>query len=42
MIEGFKTRNYRFKGTNPSNEQKRFWLAILIAIALSAAIIYLF
>jgi len=38
----FKTRNYRYKGINPGNEQKRFWITILIAIAIGAAIIYLF
>lgn len=42
MIERFKPRNYRYKGVNPGSEQKRFWLAIIIAIAIAACIIYLF
>lgn len=37
----FKPRNYRYKGVNSSSEQKRFWLMIIIALAICAAIIYL-
>ncbi len=35
-------RNYRFKGINPRNEQKRFWILIIIALAIGASIVYLF
>ncbi len=42
MIEGFKTRHYRYKGANPGNEKKVFWIAIIIAALIIAAISYLF
>ncbi len=35
-------RNYRFKGINPGNEQKRFWILIVLALAIGAAIAYFF
>lgn len=35
-------RKYRYKGVNPGNEQKRFWLLVLIALAIGAAIVYFF
>lgn len=35
-------RKYRFKGVNPGNENKRFWILIIIALAIGAAIIYFF
>jgi hypothetical protein len=38
----FKPRNYRYKGINPGSEQKRFWLMLLIALAIVAAILYFF
>ena len=38
----FKQRNYRFKGINPGKEQRRFWILILLALAIGAAIIYFF
>lgn len=38
----FGRRNYRFKGVNPGSEQKRFWILILIALVIGAAIIYFF
>ena len=37
----FKQRNYRYKGVNSGKEQKRFWLMLLIALAICAAIVYL-
>jgi hypothetical protein len=37
-----KPRNYRYKGINPGNEQKRFWLMLLIAFAICAVIYYFF
>ncbi|MDB5013706.1 MAG: hypothetical protein JWQ25_1908 [Daejeonella sp.] len=37
-----KTRNYRFKGINPGKEQRRFWILILLTIAVCIAITYLF
>ena len=38
----FGRRNYRYKGINPGREQRRFWLLIVIALAIGAAIIYFF
>ena len=38
----FGRRNYRYKGINPGKEQRRFWILILIALAIGAAIIYFF
>ena len=38
----FKQRNYRFKGINPDKEQRRFWILMLLALAIGAAIIYFF
>ncbi|WP_255534864.1 hypothetical protein [Pedobacter sp. SYSU D00535] len=38
----FKTRNYRYKGVNPGNEKNNFWLMVLIALVICAAIIYFF
>lgn len=38
----FGKRNYRYKGINPASEQKRFWILIIIALAIGAAIIYFF
>lgn len=38
----FKPRQYRYKGADPDNEQKRFWIFILIGILISAAIMYFF
>jgi len=38
----FKPRKYRYKGTNPDSEQKRFWIMIIIGIAVSAAIMFFF
>jgi hypothetical protein len=38
----FKQRNYRFKGINPAKEQRRFWILILLALAIGAAIVFLF
>lgn len=35
-------RKYRFKGVNPDNENKRFWILIIIALAIGAAIVYFF
>ncbi len=37
-----KPRNYRYKGTDPGKEKKRFWLMMLIAIAIMALLYYLF
>jgi len=37
-----KTRNYRFKGINPAKEQQRFWILVLITIAICVAITYFF
>ncbi len=42
MIEGFKPRNYRFKGADTGSEKNHFWLAFLIGIAFLAIIIYFF
>jgi len=42
MIEGFKTRNYRYKGANPGSEQRVFWIAIIIAALIIAALMYFF
>ncbi|HYK77435.1 MAG TPA: hypothetical protein VEV16_10685 [Daejeonella sp.] len=36
----FGQRNYRFKGGKSDNEQKRFWILLLIALAICAAIVY--
>jgi len=38
----FGKRNYHYKGVNPENEQKRFWILILIALAIGAVIVFLF
>ena len=38
----FGRRNYHFKGVNPGNETRRFWILILIALAIGAAIVYFF
>ena len=38
----FGRRNYRYKGVNPGREQRRFWLLVIIALAIGAAIIYFF
>jgi hypothetical protein len=35
-------RNYHYRGVNPGKEQRRFWILILIALAIGAAIIYFF
>lgn len=36
-----KPRNYRYKGVNPGKENKRFWLMLIIALAIVAALYYL-
>jgi len=38
----FGKRNYHYKGVNPGNEQRRFWILIVIALAIGAAIVYFF
>lgn len=38
----FGKRNYRYKGANTGNEQKNFWLWIIIALVIALAIIYFF
>ena len=35
-------RKYRFRSGNQGNENKRFWILVLLALALGAAIIYFF
>lgn len=36
------TRNYRFKSGNQGNENNRFWLLLLLALAIGFGIIYFF
>ncbi len=42
MIPGFKTREYHYKGADPGNEQRNFWILVIIAVAVCLAIVYLF
>jgi hypothetical protein len=37
-----KPRNYRYKGANTTSERNRFWLMIVIAVAIMIALSYLF
>jgi len=36
------TRKYRFRGGGQGNEQKRFWLLVLVALLIGFGIIYFF
>jgi hypothetical protein len=36
---GYK-RNYRFKGNNPNNENKLFWILAIVVSAIFFAIAY--
>ena len=36
---GYK-RNYRFKGDNPQNETKLFWILVIVVSAIFMAIAY--
>lgn len=38
----FKPRNYKYKGIDTGDEQKRFWIFLVIGLLIGAAIIYLF
>ncbi len=42
MLPSDYKRRYRYKGINPSKEQKQFWLMLLIALAIGVAIMYFF
>lgn len=35
-------RDYRFKSGNSSRESRQFWIMMLIALAIGAAILYFF
>jgi hypothetical protein len=35
-------RKYRFKSGNRGKENRQFWLMMLIAVAIAAAILYFF
>ncbi len=35
-------RKYRFRSGNSSKENRQFWLMMLIALAIAAAILYFF
>ncbi|WP_255494218.1 hypothetical protein [Hufsiella ginkgonis] len=35
-------RKYRYRGTDTDKEQKRFWIVVLITLAIVFGIIYLF
>lgn len=35
-------REYHFRGGHQASENKRFWLLLLIALAIGAAIMYFF
>lgn len=41
MLPSDYKRNYRYKGINPGKEQRLFWIMIVIALAIGAAIIFL-
>lgn len=42
MLPSDYKRKYRYKGIDPDAEQKRFWLMLLIALAIGGVIIYFF
>jgi len=38
----FGKRKYRYKGADTGSEQRNFWIWIVVALTIGAAIIYFF